>query len=352
MRKYKKITCYKIVIISLCIAIAANLACAAYFALARPTMANKAVKWVDFNVTEPAMSKALKIDIESRQTETPICWVDLLAYLGTKYGGNFKQYKPSHMDDFAQKLRSGNSIETLTADMEYFNYYRDAYGLVLDGLVGEYQIQTAESLDSEEPILQSKYGLKAYSPIAYGYSFSHYDDFGNSRSYGYRRQHLGNDLLGNIGTPIIAVESGVVETAGWNQYGGWRVGIRSFNGQRYYYYAHLRKDRPYHADLKEGSVIQAGDIIGYLGMTGYSNKENVNGMKTPHLHFGIELVPDGLEKERKSEIWINAYEIVKFLEHHKSPVLKNDETKEYYRKYQFTDPSVEELNGMIPVFPK
>lgn len=33
--------------------------------------------------------------------------------------------------------------------------------------------------------------------------------------------------MGSIGTPIIAVESGVVEHLGWNQYGGWRIGIRS-----------------------------------------------------------------------------------------------------------------------------
>ncbi len=47
--------------------------------------------------------------------------------------------------------------------------------------------------------------------------------------------------MGSIGTPIIAVESGTIEALGWNQYGGWRIGIRSFDKKRYYYYAHLRK---------------------------------------------------------------------------------------------------------------
>ena len=74
---------------------------------------------------------------------------------------------------------------------------------------------------------------------------------------------------GSIGTPIIAVESGYIEALGWNQYGGWRVGIRSFDGKRYYYYAHLRKDHPYAKDLCEGQIVTAGDVIGYLGMTGY-----------------------------------------------------------------------------------
>ena len=52
------------------------------------------------------------------------------------------------------------------------------------------------------------------------------DDFGTGRSYGFARKHLGNDLLGSMGTPIVAVESGTVEALGWNQYGGWRIGIR------------------------------------------------------------------------------------------------------------------------------
>ena len=70
---------------------------------------------------------------------------------------------------------------------------------------------------------------------------------------------------------MIAVESGRVEALGWNQYGGWRIGIRSFDGKRYYYYAHLRKDYPYQSNLKEGSLVTAGDVIGYLGHTGYSS---------------------------------------------------------------------------------
>ena len=226
------------------------------------------------------------------------------------------------------------------------------YGAVLDGMVGEYDIQTEDSYNNGTIEMETRYGLKAYSPIAYGYSFSHYDDFGASRSYGFSRNHLGNDLLGNVGTPIVAVESGVVEMMGWNKYGGWRVGIRSFDGKRYYYYAHLRKDRPYSVNLKEGSIVEAGDVIGYLGMTGYSDKENVNGMNVPHLHFGMQLVFDESQKESNNEIWIDVYEIVKFLEHHKSPVVRDEESKEYFRKYEFRDPAVEALEGKIPQFPK
>ena len=103
-----------------------------------------------------------------------------------------------------------------------------------------------------------------------------------------------------------SVESGTVVNLGWNQYGGWRIGIRSFDGKRYYYYAHLRKDHPYVANLAEGSTVTAGDVIGYLGMTGYSIKQNVNNINVPHLHFGIQLIFDESQVEGTNEIWINA----------------------------------------------
>lgn len=51
-------------------------------------------------------------------------------------------------------------------------------------------------------------------------------------------------MMGQVGTPIISVESGYVEAIGWNPYGGWRIGIRSLDQKRYYYYAHLRKTTP------------------------------------------------------------------------------------------------------------
>ena len=101
-----------------------------------------------------------------------------------------------------------------------------------------------EKEDVKNTVWKQVYGLKAFSPIAKGFPYSEYDDFGASRSYGYQRTHLGHDILGQVGTPIIAIEGGTVRALGWNQFGGWRIGIDSFDGKRYYYYAHLRQDRP------------------------------------------------------------------------------------------------------------
>ena len=108
------------------------------------------------------------------------------------------------------------TLEQLTSDMRYYPYYNEAYHAVLGGLVGEYQLSDSDS-DSDSDSNKMQYGLKAFSPIAKGFPYTDYDDFGSSRSFGYRRQHLGHDMMGQIGTPIIAVESGYVECLGWNR---------------------------------------------------------------------------------------------------------------------------------------
>ena len=314
------------------------------------------IKWVDFAVTSEAMNQAFRYDVDTCQAEIHLNWVDLLAYLGARYGGDFSKYKPEHMKTVAEKLKTGETtMADLTKDMKYYTYYREAYGAVLDGMVGQFQ---AEIPASEAPaaylpsgvaggapgdpatVWVTKYGLKAFSPIAKGFPYSDFDDFGVARSYGFKRQHLGHDMMGQVGTPVIAVESGYVEAIGWNQYGGWRLGIRSFDHKRYYYYAHLRKNYPYQSGLKEGSVVQAGDVVGYLGRTGYSRTENTNNINEPHLHFGLELIFDESQKESNNEIWVSCYELVKFLNMNRCETVKVEGTKEWKRIYQTKDPTV------------
>lgn len=297
----------------------------------------KFIKWVEFNACYGAMEKALTLDVKSHNKEIQLNWVELLSYLAVKYGGNFKKYKSRDMDELVSKLNKGQTIEQLTEKMKYYDYYHEAYDAILGNFVGEYEIQVKDPDRDGCLKWEKKYGLKAFSPIARGYSFSHYDDFGTGRTFGYARKHLGNDLMGSIGTPVMAVESGIVEVMGWNIYGGWRIGVRSFDQKRYYYYAHLRKDRPFHSDLYEGKVVKAGDVIGYLGMTGYSTRENVNNITTPHLHFGMQIIFDESQKECVNELWINVYEIVNLLQKNRSSVVKDEETRDFYRVYDISE---------------
>ncbi len=302
---------------------------------------NDYIKWVDFTVSYEAMCKAYDWDVETHGTEYEIDWVDLLAYTAAKTGGSFGKDTLKVMEKAAKKLSEGEcTMEELTKDMKYYSYYKEAYNAAIGGLVGEYREESVDGVGYEE-----KYGLKGYFPLARGFDYTHYDDFGVGRSYGYQRKHLGHDMMGLVGTPIIAIESGVVEALGWNQYGGWRIGIRSFDGKRYYYYAHLRQNYPYAEGLAEGSVVTAGDVIGYMGHTGYSTKENVNNIEVTHLHWGLQLIFDESQKEGNNEIWIDVYPLTRFLAKHTQAAVKVEGTKEWVRTNRIVDPAVEEYEA-------
>lgn len=294
-------------------------------ALAMPVRA-ETIRWVDFHVPYESLKYAMEQDILTAQQEKHISWIDTLALAACRTGG---KCEVSAVKKAVADWKKNQSPEELLGDLyRYYTYYHEAYAAALGGLVGSYAIE-------KDGQWVATYGLKAFSPIAAGYGYSHCDDFGVSRSFGFQRKHLGNDLMGTLGTPVVAVEGGVVEAMGWNRYGGWRIGIRSFDSKRYYYYAHLQKDRPFAPGLEEGDLVQAGDLIGFMGRTGYSDRENVNNIETVHLHFGIQLVFEESQKECNSEIWIDAYNIVRLLSQHRSSIQK---TKEGWgRVYPYRD---------------
>ena len=300
------------------------------------------IKWVDFDVSYTALCEAYRLDVESYGSGLHFDWIELLAYLGTRYGGDFSAHEKSVKKDL-QKVcerlsEEGMTMQEIMKDSEYYSYYEEAYRTVLGGLVGEFEEETED--EDGNRIWKKVYGLKGFLPVAKGFEYSHYDDFGAGRDCGYRRRHLGHDMMGLVGTPVIAIESGYVEAIGWNQYGGWRIGIRSFDQKRYYYYAHLRQNYPYAEGLAEGSIVTAGDVIGYMGHTGYSTKENVNNIKVTHLHWGLELIFDESQKESDHEIWVNVYPLTCFLSKHQSRVEKVEGTKEWVRTFDIKDPAV------------
>ena len=112
------------------------------------------------------------------------------------------------------------------------------------------------------------------------------DTYGEARAYGGQRVHEGCDLFGEKTEPgyypILSMTDGIVENVGWLPLGGYRIGIRAPQGG-YFYYAHLSG---YEKEFQEGETVKAGDILGYMGNTGYG-KEGTTGMFPVHLHLGI-----------------------------------------------------------------
>ncbi|EMT54115.1 hypothetical protein I532_00875 [Brevibacillus borstelensis AK1] len=128
-------------------------------------------------------------------------------------------------------------------------------------------------------------------------SKSEYQPFGDSFGFGREwtesnsgtvRSHEGIDIMAPQGTPVYSVGDGVINRIGWNTYGGWRVNITDENGKYRMYYAHLTAYPP---DLKVGSTVRPGQLIGFVGTTGYG-PPGTDGMFPSHLHFGLYRTAD------------------------------------------------------------
>ena len=89
-------------------------------------------------------------------------------------------------------------------------------------------------------------------------------------------KHEGTDIMPSVNKrdyfPVVSMTDGIVTSVGWLELGGYRVGITSPGGA-YFYYAHLSS----YAGIKEGDPISAGDVIGFMGDTGYSKREGTTG---------------------------------------------------------------------------
>ena len=89
--------------------------------------------------------------------------------------------------------------------------------------------------------------------------------------------HAGIDLRANY-EAVFAFAEGIITKAGYDAYSGNFITILHSYGKEKLtsVYAHLSS-----LNVKVGDVVQAGQIIGISGNTGYST--------APHLHFALKL---------------------------------------------------------------
>ena len=107
-----------------------------------------------------------------------------------------------------------------------------------------------------------------------------------SSSFSYRRfhpvlkkwmPHLGVDYAAPLGTPVRAAGNGVVVTAARKKGNGRYIQIRHTNREYETYYLHLSR---YAKGIQKGTKVTQGQIIGYVGATGYATG--------PHLDFRVK----------------------------------------------------------------
>ena len=101
------------------------------------------------------------------------------------------------------------------------------------------------------------------------------DNFSEMRG---NRVHEAIDIVVPRGTPVLAVDDGIIEKLFTSAYGGLTIYEFDRDKTYCYYYAHL--DR-YADGLKDGMAVKKGDVIGYVGTSGNAPPH------TPHLHFTV-----------------------------------------------------------------
>lgn len=152
------------------------------------------------------------------------------------------------------------------------------------------------------PIPESIYDARRYT-VTFG------DSWMENRKFGGERSHEGCDIMAGYNKrghyPVLSISDGTVEKIGWLKLGGYRIGIRSLSGV-YFYYAHLSDYAP---GLDVGDEVLAGEMIGFMGDTGYSETEGTVGYFPVHLHVGIYC-----KDENGKEASYNPYPFLKELE--------------------------------------
>ena len=185
--------------------------------------------------------------------------------------------------DFAIEVRTGDTFKVL-----YEKRHRDGkyigIGKVLAGQFvnsgKESRGYLFEDVDgkpayySEKGEAMIKQFLKAplkYKYISSGYTYARFHPVTQRNT-----PHLAIDYAASIGTPVMAVGDGTVTSAGWN--GGFGNYIDIHHNSTYStQYAHLSA---YAKGITRGAKVTQGQVIGYVGSTGWSTG--------PHLHYQIK----------------------------------------------------------------
>jgi len=173
---------------------------------------------------------------------------------------NFQIMYEVFQDDNGKAFETGNII---FADLKLSGTNNSLYYFDKKGSEGHYD-QNGKSVEKalmKTPIngarLSSAFGMRKH-PID-----------------GYNKMHRGTDFAAPMGTPIMASGSGVITRARWCGGGGNCVKIKH-NSTYETIYAHMKN---FAREIKEGSRVKQGQIIGYVGSTGNSTG--------PHLHYEV-----------------------------------------------------------------
>ncbi len=197
---------------------------------------------------------------------------DLLAFemdfeRDVRAGQKFWVLYEENFSDSGEKIDNGNilavSFEALRGNVQMYRFKK------ADGTTGYYDAQGNGAIKSlkRTPInnakITSSFSKKRKHPVL-----------------GFTRAHKGVDFRAPTGTPIPAAGAGRVIARSYNKGHGNYVKIRH-NGSFETLYAHMSR---FAKNVKVGTNVKQGQIIGYAGSTGMSTG--------PHLHY--EIIKNGV----------------------------------------------------------
>lgn len=149
----------------------------------------------------------------------------------------------------------------INAGQEYFAYYFESEG--------EGNYYDAEGKELQRQFLRAPL---SYRKITSGYTGARLHPITKKIS-----AHYQIDYAAPVGTPVLATARGTVSSAGWE--GGWGNMVRLKHDNGYTtHYGHLSA---YGKGIKAGVSVSQGQVIGYVGSTGWSTG--------PHLDYGMKL---------------------------------------------------------------
>ncbi len=197
--------------------------------------------------------------------------------------------------DFAMDPRAGDTFKFIYEE-RYLNGEYVMPGKVLAGQYinagTKYQVyyfeETADNIGYFDENGNSVQKMFLKAPVEFRYISSGYTT-GNRvvMEVGLSGPHRAIDYAAAMGTPIRAVGDGTVTFAGWNSHGYGNLTSIRHNATYSTNYAHQSK-----IIVRVGQKVKQGDVIGYVGSTGYSTG--------PHVHF--EMVKNGVKINPLTEV--------------------------------------------------
>lgn len=294
-----------------------------------------------FNVPLDAMEQVLDVVVKKQNRGLKeMNFVNLISLLAAKYGGHWGDYHKSDLDVLVSEFKRGATEKELASPYDKtYRAFKSFYEAVFNEAIGPFKI--SKYVDKKNiPVFEEKFGLKSYFPIAYDFDSTFLDDYEKENKHLSSVHHLGIDLNAKLNTPVVAVESGIVKECGKTRDFGWQVSIQSLDGNRTYYYANCSKEQPFASEISPNAVVEAGQVVAYVGATSCCRQKVIRAQNWPHLHFGMSVTLKNGSKQ--TEVFINPHNFLQFLQHHQSVVVRSKTNFGFENKYIFKDPTLED----------